>query len=49
MPKYTAACERLDHASFRERADASVQRTGLGVKVYMSISNKARAGYDAPL
>ncbi len=35
MPEYTAACGRLDHAAFLERANASVRCTGLGVKLYM--------------
>ncbi len=45
MPEYTAASGRLDHATFRERADASVRCTGLGVKLYMPRSDEARAGY----
>ncbi len=39
------ACGRLEHATFRERADASVRCTGLGVKLYMPMSDKALAGY----
>ena len=35
MPEYTAARRRLDHATFRERADASVRCTGLEVKLVM--------------
>ncbi len=45
MPEYTAARARLDHATFRERADASVRCTGLGVKLYMPRSDEALAGY----
>jgi hypothetical protein len=45
MPEYTAASGRLDHATFRERADASVRCTGLGIKLYMPRSDEARAGY----
>ena len=45
MLEHTAASGRLDHATFRERADASVQCTGLGVKLYMPRSDEARAGY----
>jgi hypothetical protein len=29
VPEYTAASGRLDHATYRERADASVRCTGL--------------------
>ncbi len=32
-PEYTATRGRLDHATFGERADASVRCTGLGVKI----------------
>ncbi len=45
MPEYTAASGRLDQATFRERADASVRCTGLRVKLYMPRSDEARAGY----
>ena len=45
MPEYTAASGRLDHATFRERANASVRCTGLGLKLYMPRSDEARAGY----
>jgi hypothetical protein len=45
MPEYTAARRRLDHATFRERADASDRCTGLEVKLYMPTSDKARAWY----
>ncbi len=45
MPEYTAASGRLDHATIRERADASVRCMGLGVKLYMPRSDEARAGY----
>ncbi len=45
MPEYTASSGRLDHATFRERADASVKCTGLGVKLYMPRSDEARAEY----
>ena len=44
LPEYTAASGRLDHATFWERADASVRCTGLGVKLYMPRSNEALAG-----
>ncbi len=46
-PEYTAARGRHGDASYRERADASVRCTGLGVQSLMS--DEARAGYDAPL
>ena len=45
MPEYTTASGRLDHATVRERADASVRCTGLGVKLYMPRSHEALAGY----
>ncbi len=45
MPEYTAASERLDHATFRERADASVRCSELGVTLYMPRSDEARAWY----
>jgi hypothetical protein len=45
MLEYTTASGQLDHATIRERADASVPCTGLGVKLYMPRSNEARAGY----
>ena len=45
MPQYTAASGRLDHATFRERADASVRCAGLGVKLYMPRSDEALAVY----
>ncbi len=35
MPLYTVASGLLDHATFLKRVDASVLRTGLGVKLYM--------------
>ena len=44
MPEYTAASRRLDHVTFRERADASVRCTGHGAKLYMPRSDEARAG-----
>ncbi len=43
-PEYSAARGRLDRATFLELADASVRCTGLGVKLYMSRSDEARAG-----
>ncbi len=39
LPDYTAARGRLDHATFREQADASVRCKGLGVKLYMPRSD----------
>ncbi len=45
MLECTKASGRLDHATFRERADESVRYTGLGVKLYMPRSDEARAGY----
>ncbi len=45
MPEYTAADGRRDHATFRERADASVLCTGLGVRLYMPRPDEALAGY----
>ena len=45
MPEYTAASGRLDHATFREQANASVRCKGLGVKLYMPRSVEVRPGY----
>ncbi len=44
-PKYTAARGRPDHATFLDQANAPVQSTGLGFKLYMPRSVEARAGY----
>ncbi len=44
-PEYNAAHGRLDHATFQERNNASVRCTGLGVKLYMPMSDEAWAGY----
>ncbi len=43
VPEYTAASGRLDHATFRELADASVRCAGLGVNLYMPRSDEAQA------
>ncbi len=45
MPEYIASRGRLDHANVRERANASVHCTGLGVNLYMPRSDEALAGY----
>jgi hypothetical protein len=45
LPEYIAARERLDHATFRKRADASVRCTEIGVTLYMPRFDEARAGY----
>ena len=42
-PEYTAASGRRDHATFRERADTSVRRQGLGARLLATTSDEARA------
>ncbi len=44
--------QEYDYATFLERANASVRCTGvtgLEVKLYMSTSDKARAGYECSI
>ncbi len=43
-PEYTAARGRLDHATNREQADASVRCTGLGARL-LAMADEARAGF----
>ena len=43
--EYPAANGRHDHATFRERADASVRRPRLGARL-LATSDEARARYD---
>ena len=45
MQEYTAASGRHDHATFRERADASIRCPGLGAKLYMPRPDEAWAAY----
>jgi hypothetical protein len=45
MLEYTEARGQLDHVTYRELADASVQHKGLGVKLYMPRSDEVQAGY----
>ena len=41
-PEHTEASGRHDHATFRERADASVRCPGLGARL-LAMSDEARA------
>ena len=43
-PEYPAASGRHDHATFRERAEASVRYSGLGARL-LATSDEARAGF----
>ena len=42
--EYTTTSGRHDHATFLERADASVRCTGLGARL-LATADEARAGY----
>ncbi len=42
--EYTAASGRHDHATFKERADASVRCTGLRARL-LAMADEAKAGY----